>query len=445
MEKEKTALPGKLVVKFVLLSLVGVISFLVPVSLNGQSGTVVSILTAQVQVWLAPVMDAIVITIIAFSAFGSLYDHIMKKAGKPLPAWFHDCLSVKPLYIVSKFLTLAFTVMCTFQIGSATLNDAASSMVALGGTLVALAIAISFLLVFLIDSGLMEFVAEITRPVIRPLFKVPSDASLDLLASWLAASDAAVILTQQKYNKGFYSKREAASVMCNFSLVSVPFCMVVAEIGGVGEYFVPMYLLLCFLGIFLGAVMPRIPPLSRIPDEYLVKRPVVEQRNEEGLFRRGLHAGCEVAERFHAGVVWSSGVNTIFSVLLSVMPIAIGWGVIGMFLVEFTPVFEWISFPMGVYLNLLGVEEAFAAAPATLVGFIDMYIPVLILSGVHSLRTRFIITTLSLIQIVYITIVGSVVFQSKVGVDGKDLFIIFLERTVIALPIIVVAANFIVR
>ena len=318
-------------------------------------------------------------------------------------------------------------------------------MVALGGTLVALAIAISFLLVFLIDSGLMEFVAEITRPVIRPLFKVPSDASLDLLASWLAASDAAVILTQQKYNKGFYSKREAASVMCNFSLVSVPFCMVVAEIGGVGEYFVPMYLLLCFLGIFLGAVMPRIPPLSRIPDEYLVKRPVVEQRNEEGLFRRGLHAGCEVAERFHAGVVWSSGVNTIFSVLLSVMPIAIGWGVIGMFLVEFTPVFEWISFPMGVYLNLLGVEEAFAAAPATLVGFIDMYIPVLILSGVHSLRTRFIITTLSLIQIVYITIVGSVVFQSKVGVDGKDLFIIFLERTVIALPIIVVAANFIVR
>lgn len=132
------------------------------------------------------------------------------------------------------------------------------------------------------------------------------------------------------------------------------------------------------------------------------------------------------------------------SILLNLMPIGIGWGILGMLAVNYTPIFRWISWPMGWILNLLGVESAFTVAPATLVGFIDMYIPALLVTGIASVRTRFIIAALSLIQIIYITEVGAVILQEKLGVDLKRLAVIFIERTLIALPIIVLVSGLIV-
>ena len=51
-------------------------------------------------------------------------------------------------------------------------------------------------------------------------FHVPGRASVDLIASWFGAANAAVILTREQYMKGFYTKREAGYIMTNFSLVS---------------------------------------------------------------------------------------------------------------------------------------------------------------------------------------------------------------------------------
>ena len=92
-----------------------------------------------------------------------------------------------------------------------------------------------------------------------------------------------------------------------------------------------------------------------------------------------------------------------------------------------------------------GVPDAFTAAPATLVGFIDMFIPALISTNLPSEFTRFVIGGLSLVQIIYLTEVGSIIVKADVGIDMKRLFLIFLERTVLALPLLVLAAHFILE
>ena len=76
-------------------------------------------------------------------------------------------------------------------------------------------------------------------------------------------------------------------------------------------------------------------------------------------------------------------------------------------------------------------------APATIIGFIDMFLPSILLAGVGSLKTRFVLGALSLVQIIYITEIGSILISSKVPVKLKDLCYIFLEKTVLALPIII--------
>ena len=131
------------------------------------------------------------------------------------------------------------------------------------------------------------------------------------------------------------------------------------------------------------------------------------------------------------------------NIVLDIIPIVIAWGVIGTLLVNQTPIFQILSYPMGWYMNVLGVQGAFEIAPQTLVGFIDMFIPALITSHDLPEQTRFLVAGISLVQIIYMTEVGSIITKSHVGLDIKKLFIIFLERTIIAIPIIVLITKFI--
>ena len=127
--------------------------------------------------------------------------------------------------------------------------------------------------------------------------------------------------------------------------------------------------------------------------------------------------------------------------LFDLIPIVIAWGTVALIVATYTPVFDIISYPMGLYLDLLGVEEAFAVAPATLVGFTDMFIPALLMGGIASVKTKFVVAALSLVQIIYLTEVGAIAIKSEVPLNFFNLFFIFLQRTIIAIPLLVLCAN----
>lgn len=127
--------------------------------------------------------------------------------------------------------------------------------------------------------------------------------------------------------------------------------------------------------------------------------------------------------------------------LFDLIPIVVAWGTAALIIATYTPFFDWVSYPMGMYLKVLGVEEAFAVAPATLVGFTDMFIPALLITGIESVKTKFVIGVLSLVQIIYLTEVGTIVIKSEIPLNLWKLFLIFLERTLIAIPLIVLFAN----
>lgn len=74
------------------------------------------------------------------------------------------------------------------------------------------------------------------------------------------------------------------------------------------------------------------------------------------------------AEGFNAKGVLASGMEVVMGMVFDLIPIVIAWGTIALVIATYTPVFNWISYPMGLYMKLFGVKEAFAAAPATLVG-----------------------------------------------------------------------------
>jgi nucleoside recognition membrane protein YjiH len=72
-----------------------------------------------------------------------------------------------------------------------------------------------------------------------------------------------------------------------------------------------------------------------------------------------------------------------------------------------------------------------------------MFLPAIIGSGIESDMTRFVIGCISISQLIYMSEVGGLLLGSKLPVSFIDLVVIFLQRTIISLPIIVLMAHLI--
>ena len=443
---QSTYVTPKNLAKFLLGSAFGILVFLVPIPQGESFTTLLDFLKTAIKDFMGVSMNYIIVAILVFSAVMGIVDLVAKPDFIRKNPYMMKAFHTTPFYLGSKILGAVFACMIVFGFGpeAVTSADTGVTMLDLCNTLLCIVVAFSFILPFLTDCGIMEFLGVLLRPVVRPLFHVPGRASVDLIASWFGASNAAVILTREQYMKGFYTKREAGYIMTNFSLVSIPFCLMIANTVSVSNMFPAFYLCICVVGVILAVIGIRIPPISTIPDTYQEK--AGKQLNEDlpqdtKLLPYALELSCKRAEEFTAGKVISSGMDVVVGMFVDLVPVVMAWGMAALIIATYTPVFQWISYPIGLYLQLFGVEEAFAVAPAALIGFTDMFIPALLITGVASFKTRFIIGVLSLVQIIYMTEVGAIIIKSEIPLNFWKLLIIFLERTLIAIPLIVLFAN----
>ena len=437
---------AKNLLKFILGSAFGIAMFLVPIPQGESFTTLLDYLKNFLKSLFGGSLPYILLVIVVGSAILTVYDYICKPDWIRKNHYLSKAFSTTPLYLVSKVIGAIVIAMVVLGKGPEFIlsADTGASMVSLSGTLFCIVLGFSFILPFLTDCGIMEFLGVLLRPVVRPLFHVPGRASVDLMASWFGASNAAVILTREQYMKGFYTKREAGYIMTNFSLVSIPFCLLVADTVGIANLFPAFYLCICVVGIILAVIIARIPPIRTIPDTYQEqagKQLHEEVPQEKGILNYALEISCKRAEGFNAKGVLASGMEVVMGMVFDLIPIVIAWGTIALVIATYTRVFNWISYPMGLYMKLFGVKEAFAAAPATLVGFTDMFIPALLLGSISAVKTKFIVGVLSLVQIIYLTEVGTIIIKSEIPLNLWKLFVIFMERTLIAIPLIVLFAN----
>lgn len=443
---KSTAVNPKNLLKFILGSAFGVLMFLVPIPQGDSFTTLLDFLKTGLKNLMGVSMNYIIVGILVVSAVMGVIDMVFKPDFIRKNTYLSKAFHTTPFYLGSKILGAIFACMIVFGFGpeAVTSADTGVTMLDLCNTLLCIVVSFSFILPFLTDCGIMEFLGVLLRPVVRPLFHVPGRASVDLIASWFGASNAAVILTREQYMKGFYTKREAGYIMTNFSLVSIPFCLMIANTVNVSHLFPSFYLCICLVGIILAVIGIRIPPISTIPDTYQEK--TGKQINEDlpentKLLPYALEMSCQRAEKFTLSKILSSGMEVVVGMFFDLVPVVMAWGMVALMIAAYTPVFQWISYPIGLYLQLFGVEEAFAVAPAALIGFTDMFIPALLITGVESVKTRFIIGVLSLVQIIYMTEVGAIIIKSEIPLNFWKLLVIFLERTLIAIPLIVLFAN----
>ena len=119
------------------------------------------------------------------------------------------------------------------------------------------------------------------------------------------------------------------------------------------------------------------------------------------------------------------------------------FGTISLIIAKYTPVFEYIGMLFYPLLLALQVPEALEASQAVVLGFSDMFLPVIVTGHIKSDFTRFVIATLSVSQLIFMSEAGALLLTSKMNIRFRDLVAIFILRTLITLPIIVFCAHFI--
>lgn len=266
----KSYINSKNMLKFLLGSALGILMFLVPIPQGDSFTTLLDFVKSFLKDMFGPSLNYILVVMIVGSALLTVYDYICKPDWIRKNHYLSKAFCSTPLYLVSKVLGAVIIVMVVFHIGPeyVTSVDTGATMADLCATLFCIVLGFSFFLPFLTDCGIMEFLGVLLKPVVRPLFHVPGRASIDLIASWFGASNAAVILTREQYMKGFYTKREAGYIMTNFSIVSIPFCLLIANTVNISHLFPSFYLCICVVGVLLAVIIARIPPISLLPDTY---------------------------------------------------------------------------------------------------------------------------------------------------------------------------------
>ena len=454
--------------KFIVISLVGVFLFMWPISIDGATP---NIPLGHLITWLGGIFSNITLggysfdflltfAVITVSAVLTLVAMIAKPGFIMNNPLLKSLFATHPVYAISRLIAFAIIFIMltdigltgetmTFNLlllgrGNGTMLDfiinpnTAGVILGLTASLTTLFLVLAPAMPLITDFGLMEFLGVLIKKVVRFLFTLPGRSSIDLMASWFGSSAVGVMITSDQQDRGFYTGREAAVIATNFSFVSLPFTFTVANFIGLAEYFWLFYLIMCITCLILALILPRIWPLRNLQDDYVAD--VGKQIEEEvpagtSLAKHAVTLATERAGQTTLKQVLVTGGKNYLNIYMDLIPLIMAWGTLATVLAE-TGLFDMISAPMGAYLNLLGIEGAFEYASTTLIGFVDMFLPALFLAFAP-LQTRFILGILSIVQIIYLAETGALILKSKIPLNFGKLLAVFMLRTLIGLPIIV--------
>lgn len=435
-----------LYLKFILPSLIGIAIFLIPVSYGGKETIIMGVITDMVRAPFESIALEMLVSVITMAAFGSGYYLLVK------PDWKQSHPS---LYIICQSTSIWFALrtagaligwMVYFQVGPELIWGATTGTTVFMDVGVAIFFIVSvacFLMPFLTDFGFMEFIGSVLRKPFELLFKLPGRSAIDATASFVSASTVGLLITIGQYEKGQYTTREAASVATNFSVVSISFSLIIATVAGLDHMFFTWYLTVIAACLICALITVRLPPLSNLPDTYYgpIGKQIHEERNsdmsvwrwasQQALFR----ASTAPKPKEFIIIGWHTAIGVLFGVLGPCMAIATATAI----LVFNTPVFEYLSYPLIAVLELLQLPEASKAAPGLVVGILDQFMPALLAGKIDSEQTRFVLAGLSVTQLIYMSEVGVLILRSSLPLNLSQLLMIFVIRTIILLPIFLIA------
>src|SRR5699024_9039643 len=424
MKKQK----GKSMWRFFLYSAIGVILFFVPVTLFGESSILLDhFVTLVGNVFGDSIKYYTLLVIIA----GAVYPFISKEWNK------------NAIEIVLTFFKIAGVVvgfMVVFQIGPAFVlredigpflfNSLAvnlSILIPVGGAVLGL----------LVGYGMLVFIGVIMEPIMRPLFKTPGKSAVDAVASFVGSYSIGLLITNRVYKDGQYSRKEAMIIATGFSTVSATFMIVVARTLGLMDHWNLFFWTTLIMTFVVTAISVRIPPLRTEEDYYYNGEDNTEKEEFEG--NRFEYAWFKAKQQsFESERLWENITNNLrdaFKMTMTVVPTILSIGLLGLIIVEFTPLISWVSYIFYPALYLFPLDDIPLLAEAVTVSIIEMFLPSLLVVDA-AIELRFITAVISISCIIFFSAVVPCIMATDINMKIWKMVAVWFIRAVLSLVIV---------
>jgi len=422
--------------KFLIFSAIGVWVFFIPTNIGGVSNVPMVLLIDAVKALLGSTVMNWMVLILCIALSVTFTISRIQKDG-PIHR-FHkkDGWGTGILY----YLSAVFAVMVVFNVGpSQIVNDSVGieAIGLAGSTLLTVTIA-GWLVNFLIEFGM--------EPIMRKVFKLPGQSAVTAVSAFVAAPAVGVFMTDRLYHENVYTHKEACCVATNFSVVSLGFFALLVTITDTQYMYGKVVISSLVIVFILAAIVIRIPPLSRKKDRYYngVEQTAAMRKSSKyskDTMKKAVAASTTKVSQTPYSIFVTS-IPGVLSFTVKIVTFVQALATIALFISNYTPFFDWIGMPMVPYLELCQMPDAAAIAPATLVGIAEIALPVMTIAGMNiAPMSIFFVIVLSTVQIIFFTESANAMMQSDLNLKFPELVLIFLIRTLIAIPIVAVFAH----
>lgn len=424
------------VFKFLFYSILGVIAFLAPITIGGESSILMGHIKSIIIDGYIEQIRVLVIIASVTTVVGTIIGFIKKDFKNKYLKEFFIC---GPINGVARILGGIFFLMVHYGIGPAIILDPNTGGMMANDLLPSLMVTFCvgvMLMPLLTAFGLVEFIGVLIAPFMRKVFKVPGYAAIDAIASFLGDGTIGIVVTDEQYQKGYYTQREAVIIATSFSIVGISFAAVVSDLLKLSDRFIIFYATIAFSTVIAGIIIARLP-LKKFKNEYYMGKNFAGEEGSTS-FVVAIKKATEVANKAKEIEILLDSIKKVGILYITFIPVIMFMGTLGLVIAEHTNIFNIIAMPLVPILKLFGFSKEIATvmAPAMIVGFSDMYLPSLLIEGVPSEMARFLIGTLSFAQLIFLSETGMILVASKIGFNFWDTLKFFILRTVITFPVI---------
>ncbi len=417
---------GIKIFKFILFAAVGIFMFFIPITINGKSTIP---------------LDHIVNYIRTIPYYGAIYSGLIVTIGGLLPfinkTWNKD--KTTTIFSFIKLVGIVFVFMAIFNKGPGFLmrEDVIpfihQKIVISVTTIVPIG---SIFLAFLVNYGLMEFIGVLMQPIMKPIWKTPGRSAIDAVASFVGSYSLALLITDRVYQEGKYTGKEAAIIATGFSTVSATFMIIVADTLDIMNYWLLYFWLTLIITFIVTAITARIYPLSKKPEKYYKNQEGTSEKLVEGnRFKMAYEEGMDAFD--NAPTVVESVLDNFKSgirLALSIGPLLMSIGVIGIVLAEYTPLFDIVGYIFYPFTLLARIPEPLLAAKANALSIAEMFLPALLVTETPII-TKFLIAIVSVSEILFFSASIPCMMATEIPLTMKDYIIIWIERVVLSILI----------
>ncbi|UXS21444.1 YjiH family protein [Staphylococcus delphini] len=416
--------------QFVMYSLVGIIFFFIPITLNHSTSIPLDHVVTFLQTHLMTFSKVLILFAVVF---GGILPFVQKDWEKG---------KIATSFILFKVLGAMIGILLFFKIGPNWFVNEKTGLYLFNYLVVPVGLTVPIgaaFLTFLVSYGLFEFVGVFTQRIMKPVWHVPGRAAVNALASFVASFAVGLLITDKEYREGKYNHKEAVIIATGFSTVTVAFMVVIAKTLDLMSHWNLYFFVTLFVTFTVTIVTTRIPPISRMSTDYYDTPEVEEDLS-------GLSFKSKVLLAWERGITTVKNAPNIFInvwqnfkegvlMTMSILPTILSIGLIFMLIAEYTPVFNYIAYIFYPLTALLQIPEPFIAAKGTAIGITEMFLPALIVVN-SSIITKFIIAVVSVSTIIFFSASVPSMMSTSIPLKIHDLVIIWFERSILSLIIV---------